>query len=234
MRSVVLLIPLGGCFLNFGDDGTQTGTEVPDYCAESGRSVVDADVVVESLGFAPSELSDGASGSWTGPFTPTIGAVSDGTLVVQRGSGDVELVMFTMVTRFVEEDAVSDGAPDAPVDCLPKLEIPIVGSYATEDATFDEAMIASMVGTSPTDATFSVLVPLAVVAGTARPASFGPEDWPNEGLSVDATFDGAWSGSLTWQGWTDEAGEAFDTATGTGTVEPSGASELAGSFMTSR
>lgn len=234
MRSVALLIPLGGCFLNFGDDGTQTGTEVPDYCAESGRSVVDPDVVVESLGFAPSEVSDAASGTWVGPFTSVYGADSDVTLVVQRGAGDVELVSFTMVTKFVDDDAISDGAPDAPVECLPKLAFPVVGSFATSDGAFDEDLIASMVATSATDATLSVMEPLADVGGTARPTSFGPDDWPTEGLSIDATFAGAWSGSLTWQGWTDEATEGFDTATGTGTVEPSGASESAGAFTTSR
>ena len=232
MRCALLAIFLAGCFPIAGDDGTQTGTEVPDYCAENGRSVVDPEVVVESLGFAPAEVIAEATGSFSGPFTPVYGDASTVALSLAR-SGDVELVTFTLVTRFVEEgDPVSDGAPDEPMACAAKLAIPVAGTLATADGAFDEALSATLGATSATDGTLTTSIPLADVQGTARPTAF-TQTWPNQALAVDATFAGAWIGTLTWQGSTDEPTEDFDTD-GTGTVEPSGESETAGSFETAR
>jgi len=219
---LLLLLPLGGCFVDAGD-GTQTGTEVPDHCVESGRTTVAHDEQLDDLGFSPDDLLGVAAGSFSGTFSPYSGSSSALTYDVARSSADIELVSFTMVMRTVDTSEPQSEGPPGPTDCPPHLEVPVSVGFVTADGAFDEAFTGALVATEATSATLSTSEPLADVGGTARP-SFQAQDWPNQTLQLDAQLATGWTGSLTWMGSTDDPGGD------TGTINPSGETAGAGSF----
>lgn len=214
-----LWLPLAGCGLPWWDEGTQTGSEVPDSCAEASREDVAGDAVIEAFGTSPDAIRAELSGAFTGTW-------EDDAATADITAGGAQLVTYDVVMREVEEGQGS-GA-DAALDCSPKLVWAVDLGFEAGDGALNEALAGEVVASASDAATLFASEPLTAVGGTARPVEIVPGDWDAVDLVASANFDGStWVGSWMWQATNAPSGD-------TGTVDVAGMTEGAGAFTLGR
>lgn len=217
------------------DDGIIEGPpgDMPSTCVESSRSpVTDPTVPSEGMGFAAADAVALVDGDLVGELVSydADGAEAGRTpLALTLVVGSIDRVERTLVNP---PDGSDMGAPD--VACDPIYELHAVASLSTEDGRLADDFDVVIPVLALDGLALHGHLPLADVHGTLAPVSIDPAAWDAVMVGLDASLDASgWTGSVGIYA-SREAEETFDTATGTGTIEPSGMSETVGTFQAHR
>lgn len=213
------------------DTGGGGGADMPAYCEEERREVVDDPYAVpDGMWFAAGEAVEAQSGTFTGALEPYEGGVgSNLTLVNSLGDGGVALVFRVLVDPSGGDTGYATGAPE-PTDCPPVYAYTLDVALSSDDGRWGGAFEAEMEVADPAVAALSAAQPIDALTGSAAP-SWDLGDWDVTSLQISASLvpDG-WQGSLSWMAG-NESMASGSGGTDTAEVEPSGMTEGVGSFL---
>ncbi len=210
------------------------GADMPAYCAEDHRVLVDdPSVPAADFAFAVSDALAAQVGPWSGTLTPYQGdAVGLDLTVAEAGLGIAAVYRVLVDPNQGETGSYGEGAPDVG-DCPPVYEYSLTVDVATTDGAYAAQFQPLVQVAAAETATFFDTVALADFTGTAPPGVDATR-WAFVSFGVDATLaDAAWTGSFLWYG-ASAAPVDGSAESDTGTVEPSGETAGVGGFSVSR
>lgn len=209
------------------------GADMPAYCAEDHRVLVDDPTVpAADFSFAAADALAAQTGPWSGTLTPYQGdAVALDLTVAEAGPG-IAAVYRVLVDPSAGDTGYDQGAPDVG-DCPAVYEYGLTVDVASADGAYAAQFQPLVQVAAAETATFFATVPLADFTGTAPPAVDATR-WAYVSFGVDATLaDAAWTGSFLWYG-ASAAPVDGSAETETGEVEPSGETAGVGGFTVAR
>lgn len=150
-----------------------------------------------ALGFSGAELLALAEGTHTSTLT-------------WSGDGGSTVLTLTLArptdgeVRYVDSEAVAGDtgmSPAMAVECPDRLEVDLAFTFVTEDGTFNESWSGALMGTQPTNASWSTELDPAALGGSfaVEPWAEG-EDYDTAELQISGTHDASGpAGSVTLQ-----------------------------------
>ncbi|MDP2313391.1 MAG: hypothetical protein Q8P41_10830 [Pseudomonadota bacterium] len=211
--------PLGG---DTGDTGHPTGDAYG--CIEDGQTAIaDTSVPAEGMDFAPDTVVAAFAGAWGGRFDFADGEVAmAGFSVSPEGT-------WALVSRHYVDSGLGEGG--LAEDCGPTYLWTTEAMLSDETGALDERIAVQISVPTADVALLTGTVALDSMVGTTRPEAWDPADWAENDLSVSANATpGQWIVQVLW--WASTGVDAKDEGaeTETGTVSPSGMSELVGTM----
>lgn len=181
----------------------QSGTEVPDLCLETDRTVVtDTSLIPAGFAFSIDDLLSEVSGTWSGSIDLD-GGQTDIAVDLALAAGPI----YAVDTEWVVSGGSGDpqgtgalgGAEAADGDCLPYYELPMTVSVQS-GTLLQESFEVVATSRAADDLDYSGTLDPQDVLGTTEP-TFDPDDYDSYALGVFGDiFESTLRGAVVWRG----------------------------------